>query len=231
MLRTPGGIASLALAVLFPLLARGQDSYKIEPSSDSPPPALADAIKATLEPKGFRIADGSGKALATVWLRKAIPASAKPGEPKGAILFPFLAEGELLGAIQYAAEGRDYRDQSIAPGIYTLRYGVQPMNGDHLGVSTYRDYVLLSPSAKDKDAAALKQKDLEKRSAEVAGSNHPSVLMLLKAPGDSATPKAAMVNDQEKNLWGAVLPISVAVKGEAAPAKSAVQLVVVGIAM
>jgi hypothetical protein len=224
-----GLIATLSL--LFAGVARAQDTYKIEPSSDPPPAALAGPIKETLEPKGYRVMDGSGKALATIWLRKGIPASAKPGASKGSILFPFFAEGELLGSIQYAAEGRDYRDQSISPGVYTLRYGIQPMNGDHLGVSLYRDYVLLSAAAKDKEAAALKQKDLEKRSAEVAGSNHPAVLMLLKAPNASGNPTAVMVNDQEKNLWGAVLPLTVSVKGESAPVRSAVQLVVVGMAM
>ena len=75
--------------------------------------------------------------------------ASRPG-PKGAVLFPVLAEGELLGALRFPGEGHDYRDQTIAKGVYTLRYGFQPVNGDHLGVSTYRDYALLVPAAKDK---------------------------------------------------------------------------------
>ena len=62
------------------------------------------------------------------------------------MLFPFLADGELIGVLQFASEGHDYRDQSIAKGVYTMRYGLQPVNGDHLGVSTFRDYSLLLPA-------------------------------------------------------------------------------------
>ena len=124
-----------------------------------------------------------GRRYAEFWLRKAVPATEKPAGPEGAVLFPVLAEGELLGALRFPGEGHDYRDQTIAKGVYTLRYGLQPVNGDHLGVSTYRDYALLVPAAKDKTVADLPQKRLEEQSAESAGTSHPAVLMLLAAPG------------------------------------------------
>ena len=81
-----------------------------------------------------------GNTYAEFWLRKTIPASGKPTGPRGAVLYPILAEGELLGALRFPGEGHDYRDQTIAQGVYTLRYGLQPVNGDHLGVSPFRDY-------------------------------------------------------------------------------------------
>ena len=90
-----------------------------------------------------------------------VPASAKPAGAKGVIQFPFLAESEFLGVMQLLGEAHDYRDQTIAKGAYTMRYGLQPVNGDHLGVSPYRDYALLLPGAKDKTVAMLPRKQLE----------------------------------------------------------------------
>src|SRR5829696_6497017 len=108
-------------------------------------------------------------------LRHATPAQAKPAGPEGAVLFPVLQEGVLLGALRFPGEGHDYRDQTIASGVYTLRYGLLPVNGDHLGVSPNRDYALLLPAAKDKELAPLARKTLEERSAEAAGTSHPAV--------------------------------------------------------
>jgi hypothetical protein len=214
----------LALGLVAPA---AQESYKIETLKEAPPAALAAGVKGTLEAQGYRVVDGQGKAFADFWLRKGVPASGKPDGPKGAILFPVLADGELLGAVKFATEGHDYRDQAIAPGVYTLRYGLQPVNGDHLGVSVNRDYVLLVPAAKDADPAALPRKKLEERSAESAGSSHPAIFLLLAAPEKSPA-GPSMVHDEAIMTWGAVLPLPLEVKGESNPVAMPVQLVVVG---
>ena len=107
---------------------------------------------------------------------------------------------------------------------------MQPVNGDHLGVSTYRDYALLVPAAKDKTLADLPPKRLEQQSAESAGTSHPAVLMLLAAPAGS-TAGPAMVHDETLNTWGAVIPLNLAVKGESSAVTLPVQLILVGMAM
>lgn len=214
------------LALGMASTAAAQD-YKLEKLDEGPPADLAAAVKETLEAGGRRVLDADGKPLVDIWLRKAVPASGKPAGPKGAILYPVLAAGELIGAVRYAVEGGDYRDQAVAPGVYTLRYGLQPVNGDHLGVSVNRDYALLLPAAKDVEAADLPVKKLESTSAEAVGSTHPGILILL-VPPEGATEDAAMVNDQTLNTWGAVLTLPLQVEGEAAPVGLPVQLVVVG---
>ncbi len=133
--------------------------------------------------------------------------------PKDAVQFPFLADGELIGVLQFATEGHDYRDQPIAKGVYTMRYGLQPVNGDHLGVSTYRDYSLVLPAAKDQSLALPRRKQLEERSAESAGTSHPAVFLLLAAPPDSSKSAASVIHDAEKNTWSVVLPLSLADQG------------------
>ncbi len=223
--------AILLAFALTPTVVRAQESYKVEVLKQAPPEAISGAIRGVLEAQGYRIVDDQGKSYAEFWLRKATPARGKPAGPKGAILFPVLQEGELFGALRFAGEGHDYRDQTIEKGTYTLRYGLQPVNGDHLGVSVNRDYALLLPAAKDTAIAALPLKKLEAGSAESAGSSHPAILMLTSAPDASpAKGEPTLVRDEEKNTWGAVVPLSLAVDGESAAATLNVQLIVVGAA-
>ena len=219
--------AVLGLALAFASPTFGQTGYKVEPSKEAPPAGLSDAVKGALAPEGFRVLDGQGKLYAEVWLRKAVPSSEKPGGPKGTIQFPFLADGELIGALRFAVEGHDYRDQAIAKGVYTIRYGLQPVNGDHLGVSPFRDYALLLPAAKDKGVADIARKAMEERSSESAGTSHPACLLLMAAPATPAAP--AVARDEAKDTWGAVLPLTLEVKGGGSPSIN-VQLVVFGVA-
>jgi hypothetical protein len=206
-----------------------QASMKVEVLKEAPPSALGAAIRDVLNAQGYRIRDDGGQPFMDIWLRKPIPSSAKPSGPKGTIQFPFLSEGELLGACQFAAEGHDYRDQEISKGFYTLRYGLQPVNGDHLGVSPFRDYALLLPAAKDNSLDRPPRKQLEERSAEAAGTTHPAVLMLLSSPAEELKQAPLMVHDSEKNTWSATLPLDLGVKGQSEPLAYSVRLVVVGV--
>jgi hypothetical protein len=208
---------------------RAQESIKVEALKQAPPSSIAPEVQSALSAEGVRIQDEQGHPFAEIWLRKTIPGSEKPSGPKGTIQFPFLADGELLGVLQFNGEGHDYKDQPIAKGVYTMRFGLQPVNGDHLGVSTYRDYVLLLPAAKDQSLALPTRKQLEERSAGAAGTSHPASFLMLMAPA-GAKPESAVVHDAEKNTWGVVLPISLQVKGQAEPTIYPIQLVVVGAA-
>jgi hypothetical protein len=219
-------LAPLALA-LWATTAFAQE-YKVEPLRDAPPDALSSAIRGELQEQGYRLVDGQGHAYADIWLRKVVPASGKPAGPKGTILFPILGEGELLGALRFPAEGHDYRDQTIAKGVYTLRYGLQPVNGDHLGVSPFRDYALLLPAAKDTELATIPKKPLEERSADAAGTSHPAVLMLLGAPETAVKGNATPIRDEAADTWGLPVPLKLLVKGESVQPTLPVQVVLIG---
>jgi hypothetical protein len=208
-----------------------QDSYKVSVLKEPPPQAASAAIRELLSDQGFRIQNDKGQTLADIWLRKAIPGSEKPSGPQGAVLFPFLADGELIGVLQFPSEGRDYRDQPIPKGVYTMRYGLQPVNGDHLGVSIYRDYSLLLPAPRDQTPALPPRKQLEARSAESAGTSHPAVLLLQAPPAEaSKTVFPSMIRDAEKNTWSVAVPFNILVKGQAGAIVQPVLLVVVGAA-
>ena len=207
-----------------------QESIKVAVLKQPPPESIATPIRSDLNGQGYRIQDDQGRTFADIWLRKAIPSSEKPSEPKGAILFPFLADGEMVGVLQFATAGHDYRDQPIAKGVYTMRYGLQPVNGDHLGVSTYRDYSLLSPVAKDQSPAIPARKELETKSALAAGTSHPAVLILNEATPLAAKAIPTMIRDAEKNTWSVAIPLNISVNGKTDPIVQPVLLVVVGAA-
>ncbi len=222
-------VATVLVCAALVSVETDQESMKIEVVKEAPPKALGAVVCGVLNAHGYRILDESGRPFMDIWLRKAIPCTAKPDAPKGTIQFPFFSEGELIGACQLASEGHDYRDQEIPKGLYTLRYGLQPVNGDHLGVSPFRDYALLLPAAKDNSLDLPPRKQLEERSAEAAGTSHPAVLMLLKSPSEELKKAPLMVHDSDKNTWSATLPLELVVKGQGGAVAYPVRLVVVGV--
>jgi hypothetical protein len=217
-----------AIVLLLPGGLAAQEAYKVEELKQAPPSSIAPELSASLNSQAYRIKTADGKTFADFWLRKSIPAATKPSGANGVIQFPFLEQSELLGVVQLAVEGHDYRDQAIAKGAYTVRFGLQPVNGDHLGVSPFRDYILLLPAAKDRTLAILPRKQMETGSAEAVGSSHPAILFMLAVPGASKPVKPSMVHDAEKNTWRLVVPLSLQVKGEPQPLEFPVSIVVVG---
>jgi hypothetical protein len=224
-MRPPRLLLTLVPVVALTMAAVADD-YTIEAFPQAPPAVLAGPIRETLLPQGYRVLDGEGKVYAEIWLRKGVPASSVPAGARGAILHPFLAEGELLGALRFPNDGHDNRDQTIAKGVYTLRYGLQPVNGDHLGISTHRDYALLLPAAKDTAIAVVAKKTLESRSAESTGASHPAILMMVATKPGAKVP--SLIHDAAKDSWTAVLPLSLQVKGGGGAAQN-VQIVLIGV--
>lgn len=203
--------------------------YKVEVLKEAPPAGLPPEIKGAVQETGYRVVGEDGKPYVEFWLRKKAPASGKPSGPKGNLLFPVLAEGELLGVLRFPGEGFDFRDQSIAAGLYTVRYGIQPTDGAHLGASPYRDFALLIPAAQDKTLKDLPKKQLQESSAKSAGTSHPAVLMLL-APPDGTTASASaptLAHDETKNTWGVVVGLPLDLGGGKSDTLN-MQLIVVG---
>ncbi|HLU48778.1 MAG TPA: hypothetical protein VK116_11870, partial [Planctomycetota bacterium] len=88
----------------------------------------------------------------------------------------------------------------IAPGIYTLRKLTQPEDGDHLGVSETRDFVVLCPAKSDKTPDPLTERQAVKLSTEVSGSKHPAILYLVK-PFDEPKGLPRVYEDEDLGFW------------------------------
>lgn len=224
----PAFVATTLAAALLATGVEARQSYKAEALNEAPPEDLAAPIREALQDTGVRIVDDQGMPFADLWLRKEVAANGKPSpEPVGSIIYGFLEPGQLVGAIRLAAEIGDYRDQPILPGVYTLRYGLQPVNGDHLGVSTYRDYLLLSLADEDAKLERVTEEDLEFLSTGASGTTHPAVFLLLPPPSaDAEAPQ--VVRDEAEERTGVVLSLPATVKGEQAPESVPIQLILLG---
>jgi len=159
--------------------------YKSEPAG-TPPTELAPVISQALQQQGTKIVDAGGKVYCEIWLRTSMPSGTKSREES--VTLPTIPHGTLLGAIRFSGQGADRRGQTIKPGVYTLRYSLQPLNGDHLGVSPQRDFLVMAPAADDKDVNATPDFDtLMGMSRKASRTPHPAVLSVWGAGADDAT--------------------------------------------
>lgn len=173
--------------------------YKAESDAAPAPDAVAAPIRAQLAPNAIKVTGPSG-ALCEIWLRSSLSPAASPVS-SGGVNFGQIGLGALVGVIRFDAKGADYREQAIQPGVYTMRYMLQPVDGNHQGVSTYRDYLLLSPVAIDTSLADVAGiNDLVNLSKKASGTGHASVWSLVPGDGAPATlPGAAHLDDGD--LW------------------------------
>ena len=73
----------------------------------------------------------------------------------------------MLGVARFPAKYKDRRGQTIKPGVYTMRYGLFPVNGDHQGVAPQRDFLIPSPAALDDDLKADAKPGIEAQGDDV----------------------------------------------------------------
>ncbi|HEY7544886.1 MAG TPA: hypothetical protein VID27_08390, partial [Blastocatellia bacterium] len=127
-------------------------SAKLEPIGAFADAAASDSLKGAIEEKGYRVLMDDGSVVCELWLRKTLPASAKR-DVSGAI-YTEIPDSALIGVISFPKGGGDFRGQGIKAGAYTLRYALHPIDGNHLGISPVRDFLVMIPVAEDKDVDA-----------------------------------------------------------------------------
>jgi hypothetical protein len=174
---------ALTIAFLFHASSGAQAPAPVATAGTAPVPgALAAPISARLAKAGVRVV--VDKVTLDFWWVDGLPL--KGGAPEGSP-WAGVEEGTLVGAVSVSAAFRDIRGRILKPGVYTLRYGVQPENGDHLGVSPFRDFLLLSPAANDTDPKPRGHEGTVELSKEAIGGSHPAV-MSIDPPSAKETP-------------------------------------------
>jgi hypothetical protein len=177
-------------AVLAVLVFLASAAFAGEPIVDSagalPEGAASQSLRSALAGEGIRVRVGES-VLAELWVVTEIAAAPEPKSKPGAN-FTAIADGALLGVVRFEAKWSDYRGRSVAAGTYSLRYAIQPVDGDHMGVSEFLDYAVLVPAARDLDPKPIAdRKALYALGREASGRNHPAILYLVP-PGRSAAP-------------------------------------------
>jgi hypothetical protein len=179
------------------------------------------SIKGALDASGYKVSLADGGEVCQIWLRKGLPAHPK-GDVQGA-LFTEIGDSALVGVIAFPKNTTDYRGQMIKAGSYTLRYALQPADGNHLGIAPSRDFLLMAPLSVDQAAnAQYKFEDLVKMSAKAAGTNHPAGLSMVTIEGQKNFPSALQDDTNHtvfvaklKTASGSEIPFGLIVKGVA----------------
>jgi hypothetical protein len=192
------GLFLLCIPVLGQLSGALAADQKIETLKEAPAGLSAD-VAAAISETGSRISGADG-VICDVWLAKEIPLKPK-FKSSLRIKYPF-QPGQLFGVIRFpdGSKPNDFRGQGLKAGTYTLRYGLQPDDGNHLGTSEIRDFLVGCPPKADTNPKRITEiKELFKLSATAAGSTHPAIF-LLTPPPDKPYDAAAVKHDDEKNL-------------------------------
>jgi hypothetical protein len=183
------------LRFVFPMLAAGvmcvppAAAQKVSASAldAKPPEEIAAPLRSLLDDRGVRVT--AGEATIDFWWVKALPA--KEG---GSFSWSGVAEGTFVGAARVTGKHDDIRGRPIREGVYTLRFGMQPQNGDHLGTSPYREFLLIIQAARDTDP----QPTGHETTVELAGltikSSHPAIWSL-DPPVADGQPLSVVTND------------------------------------
>jgi hypothetical protein len=162
----------------------GELTVKI--ADKAPPAEIGEPIRKTLQPKAVELLDGDKPAF-EFWFRSDLPLKSKPAAAGKAL--DSVLETVLVGAVSVSGGQRDYKDNEIAPGAYTMRFGLQPQDGDHLGTAEFPYFAVLIPAAADTQPDGIKSfKEMARASGKNTASNHPIVLSLRPVSTDGGDP-------------------------------------------
>lgn len=175
-------ISAAALACALALLAVAD--FKVEKDVAAPAEAPS-AVKDSLEPQGVRVLNDAGSPYIEVWFSKSVAAESKP--PAGDVFYPGIPEGSFLGIARFVSNAADFRGQAIKPGLYSMRYALMPVDGNHVGAADSRDFILMVPlSAETNTAQNVKFEDVVAMSRKASGTGHPAVFPMKIAEGGDA---------------------------------------------
>jgi len=148
--------------------------------ADKQPPNDIDAtIRSLLQTRAIQVVSGD-KPLYELWLVKEVSPQSKPASPAKAL--EAVKQATLLGVVSVPAAKRDYRDDELAPGAYTMRFALQPQDGNHSGSAEFPYFAVLVPAKLDTKPDGIKDyKDLVKISAKETSTDHPVVMSLRPA--------------------------------------------------
>jgi hypothetical protein len=198
--------AALLVAILAASTTLSGQALTATKAAAPPPSDLAPAIATLLSPDGISV--NVGDVPITLWWVKALPLETSPsGSPK----WSDVSEGTLVGVLNAGGTWHDIRGYVLKPGVYTLRFAMQPQNGDHLGVSPNREFLLLAPAAADTApgvAGAKAAIDLSKKAVNRA---HPSALSL--DPPMATRPELSPVSN-DIGLDGVVFAVPTSFQGK-----------------
>ena len=167
-------ITALAILTALPVAAQNPE---LEAERQAPPTELPSWISEILGVEGLQVTDEEGP-LATFWLLQDLPEQ-EPSSEFG-VDFQKFPPGSVIGLVKFHRDWSDYRKRIVGAGVYTMRYGIQPADGDHTGQTYFRDFIMLLPVAGDtfSPAGTVEMEPLVEASKQATGTEHPGIIAL-----------------------------------------------------
>ncbi len=190
-------LGCFSLFVLMTMAGARAQELRVEVIEGQPESGdLSKELMATLSDEGLRIRQGADRIVCEIWISRQweIEAGFEASEQR---LYPFKA-GDLIGLIHFPRRGKDFRNQTVKSGWYTLRFGLQPVDGNHEGTSITRDFLMLVDAAQDAPDKEWDAKELYKASGKALGTTHPA-LMCLQSAGKG--PETTIRHDETHDWW------------------------------
>ena len=174
----------LIFAVSMALAPASANGVSVTKHTAAPPDDIAAPVKERLAAGGSSAKVGD--ATLEFWWVKSLEAKSKD--------WSGVPEGALVGAMRVSSQIKDIRGRNIKPGTYLLRFALQPQNGDHLGVSPYREFMLATQAAEDKDPAPLGHDPAVELAAKTVNITHPAVFSI-DPPAATGAPLTVTQNE------------------------------------
>ena len=157
--------------------------FSVKIADKEPPNQVSESVRKILQPKAVQLLNGDTPVF-EFWFGSEVSLKSKPGSADKAL--GSIQETTLLGAVAVGNGQRDYKDNEIAAGVYTLRFGLQPQDGDHLGSAEYPYFAVLIPAKNDTQLDGITSfKAMTKASGKDTASGHPIVLSLRPVSSDT----------------------------------------------
>jgi len=198
-----------ALACLCQTSALQAGGLALKVVKKDPPSAIDESIRKTLQPTAIQLLDGD-KAAFEFWLSAEVPLQSEPASPSAAM--DAIKQSTLLGVVAVGSDTRDYKDAELFAGVYTMRFGLQPQDGNHLGTSEFNYFAVLVTAKKDvKPDGITDYKALVRASRSGTPSDHPVILSL--RPVSSVGSEAPKMNEPASEHKSVILKIPARVEG------------------
>jgi hypothetical protein len=149
-----------------------EPAWTMKQETAKPPAEVAESLRAALQDDCITLSNSDGPAF-QIWLVKTVPLSSKPAAPIHSL--ECLKETTYLGIIRLPKAIKDFRNDFVAAGVYTMRFAIQPVDDDHSGTAPSRQFVLLTKVAFDTSPDGISTHDaLVKASKKETAATHPS---------------------------------------------------------
>ena len=173
-------------ALLFCAFAAQGADVTVRVANKALPGEISPDFQALLQPQAVQLVEGD-KTLLELWLAKEVPLQSKPTSTVKAL--DAVKPVSLLAAVVVPGARRDYRDDEVPAGTYTMRFALQPQDGNHSGSSEFGYFGVLVPAKLDAKPDAIKDyKELMKASSKETSTDHPMVLSLRPVTSTEGAP-------------------------------------------